>query len=397
MKKALLFFMLGLLGFGALMQVDDNLNPKAQQWLDQFYAKKLMESPAFDYLGKIDQGHGRTKLALPTGNLFCTLKTREDCYVYLYQHRSEWPTVLKKNEWLLNRYQHFMEMSQFHNPKEPQVESPIPNFTYLSRGQRLSHLALWQLAEQGKPDVALKALARQVPALRRRLENADTLLYKKWALSMLAENLNMQGILAFEYQLSLPQAIAPLNQKERSLRKPVLREFAREALVYRKMDRSESFFEKNGKANGWWVRALFKPNMVLNSSFETWQKILTLSEMLPREYFKMAPEWEAHVQKESDKSQWRNYVGSAMVQITRPDYRFYVQPYFDLDLKIRMLNHIADIEQGLPRRQFMQQGLKDPENGRYPVLMALGADLCYLPVTNEDAFQCLPVSVTQHD
>jgi hypothetical protein len=390
MKKALLVFMLGLLVFGALMQIDDNLNPKAQQWLDRFYAKPTAKSPAFDYLSKIDKQDGE-KLKLPSGDLFCTLKTREDCYAYLYQHRSEWPKALKDNALLLSRYQHFMEMDQFHNPNQPQVESPVPPFTYLSRGQRLSHLTLWLVAEQGQPEAALKALAAQEPALRRRLANADTLLYKMWAASMLSENLNMQGLLAIGYHLPLPQAIAPLNQKERSLRMPVLREFAREALVYRKMDRSESFFEKDGKANGWWVRALFKPNMVLNASFQIWQKVVALSEMLPQEYFKKAPEWEAQADKESNKSQWRNYVGSAVVQITRPNYRFYVQRYFDLNLKIRLLNHLTEVKQGLSSHQFHQQGLKNPEDGQYPALMHEGTGLCYLPVSGE-AFQCLPLT-----
>ncbi len=330
MKKIILTLALLLLAIGGLMQIDDDLNPQAQAWLDQFDARQQVNSPGFDYLQAIHKSVESGEFELPKGEMFCNQFSREDCYLYLYQQRSQWQTLINKNKTLLNRYEHFMQLKEFRNTTAPKLDAEFPDYRVLIKGQRLSHLKAWLKVEKGDKNAIMPFLTERMYDLRIRLAQADDMVYKMVVAAMLNENLNMQGLMALGYQLALPH-IARLTQKERSLKRPVLREFAAEALLYRKLDRSEQFFSKlddrgqGGKANGLWVRALFKPNMSLNQAFEFWKPIVSQSELAFKNYQSFKSVMSAnHNQDEAIPIKWRNYVGSVLAGIAKPNYEKYI-------------------------------------------------------------------------
>ena len=83
-----------LLLIGALMQIDDDLHPDAQVWLDQFQTRQQIQSPGYDYLSQMNEVENGKKISPPEGDLFCRQRDREDCYLFLYSQKGKWQKVL---------------------------------------------------------------------------------------------------------------------------------------------------------------------------------------------------------------------------------------------------------------------------------------------------------------
>lgn len=357
-----------------LLQIDDDIDPKAQSMFEQATAHK--ESKAYLYLfgmqAAIDEDpevvgkalmasvrdaekryfvNPRTnkyfgyvdypsekKLPLPE---LGTCKGNENKCEYidkLFSYQFDLEALSAEQKTLLERYNRFLSMKDLNTLPLPLLEAPLPPFQYIMKGNSLASLEAIAKARNGNIKEAKKQLLDEISLLRFQLQRADALVIKMIFTSALLKTLDVLSVLVHQYDSPMENNIQALNADERSLVKAVNYEYAMGHYMFKALDRNSNFFNKDINVPGWLVRVLFKPNMTLNATFPVLRQIGQQSLLTSKEF---ALDVAGDKPTVKPKVSIRNYVGAVLGEVARPDFNEFVERVFYLDAKIKLFNILS--------------------------------------------------------
>ena len=431
MCSLLLLIVLGVL----LLQLDDELVPGAQALLDKVSVRE--GSDAYVYLlgmgaapGEDPRAAGQAQLKairnwqrsyrnnrrqpgagpilertlpLPDGALFCN--RREDgCITSLLKLESENATaqihgLLSEHHLLMERYAEFMQLSDYSTQTISSLQEPIPEFSYLVKANRLMLLKALALSAEGQLKPALDLLSGHLVGLRIQLANQDNLIGMMVFIFQISDLLDIYYGLAAQDTSDADLRIDQLSKEEKAFEQRIAREFAMTADMVAGLDRNPDIWAvegmSEGYAPGWSVRAVFKPNMSLNTIFPLYEQaiqysLLSASEFAQKMEHKDVPEWLV--------SRFRNPLGSRLLTMSVPEFLSYVGVMFDLDVKITLLNVAVEarrnaVHSGQGLRDRLSQ-LPNPyyEGPHPPNWHAAGNRLCFEgPLPDTRSMRCLVV------
>ena len=366
---------LSVLGLTLALQIDDNLEPGARQWIADVEQRiGSVEEPYLLLLGMgvaadeeprsvalahfekyealiadadtlaegivLDAGELHA-LAHPEGAMFCP----DDgalCPALLETETDTLTAVLHEHSALLQRYRELLQHPVVITPTTPHLIEPYPPISYTMSGQRLHHMSTLLEIRQGAADTALRRLLDEHYQLRSQLAHADSIVFKLVMVAMLERNLELLAhIQATQPEISLAR-LPRLTREERSLELPMARELTMVAYLYRGMDRHPQFFSTTDEslaqpAPAWLVRALFKPNMSINNSYYRYRAVADLSISPLTDGDKSG----GAIAPGLNRSWWstaRNAAGSILSDIAQPEFGPQIERIHELDRKIRSLN-----------------------------------------------------------
>ncbi|AHI33044.1 hypothetical protein AU15_05480 [Marinobacter salarius] len=106
-------------------------------------------------------------------------------------------------------------------------------------------------------------------------------------LALMSENLDVLSEILARHGYDLAPEVPPMTRAERDFTLAMAREFAMGYYMYQSLDRHPQFFDTssdNTWTPGWWVRAVFKPNMTINSVLPAYLQAIELSQLTPKDY-----------------------------------------------------------------------------------------------------------------
>lgn len=348
---------------------DEALNPQAQAWLEQV-AADAGDSPAYYQLlgmdapaGRDPQLEGHTRIALYRQGLLgqapqaqaeaATLKLPDDalcvlgtpgCLPRLREEPEQRLAWLSQHRELLQRYQQLLALPAPQTLAQVSLNEPIANYAVVLWGNRLRALQVLQLAEEGKADEALATLEEDVRVLRGWLADADNLIMKVATVSLLAQNLDALAALYQAGLIAQPALLQPLSGDERSLLRPMQREFAMVATGFTELIQ-QGHLEQEFGVSAWRLQWMYKPQMSINDSWSAYARVASQS-LLSAEAFG-ATLSEPAPPVTSTWRRLRNPVGGILVAVALPDFRRYLARLHDLDAKIVLFNRLGRPEQAL--------------------------------------------------
>lgn len=358
------------------MQIDDELNPEVERFLAQ--SKVSDNSEAYLYLMGIDaladenpseigkqvfesiqQNESlatsdvepielldmtdENKLPLPSSERFCS-SWHEDCFETIFSNNDDLAEILSSNAILLQRYQTFINMSDYHTLAKPTASEIFPPYSYLAKGNRLVILKAVQTAQTADPAQAVTILMDNISVLRQQLKSADNLIGKMIYTALISDNLDALSIFIHQQNIAFGHEIVSVSLAERNFEVAMVREFALIYDVYTSLDKNPEFFAQAGFENEstapkWLVKTVFKPNMSVNEAYLFYENIATRSQLKQQDFASGA---ENNEQLQIQTSSIRNYAGSILNNIAYPDFDKYIARLFDLNAKIALFNQTAD-------------------------------------------------------
>ncbi len=370
MKLAILLITFLVL-LGTLVLIDDDLDPAPAEWVSLAMENVGRESDAFYFLfgimaqeseepivvGKHLFGNYRKQeekltvpyrpfqfngypvnkqLRLPQGDLYCRL-AKDSCFNRLVGAVDLISNELEKHSVLLKRYQEFLSFDDFRTLTKPTLYEALPRYEYLEKGNRLNGFLVIKNLSNGQEQAAVDILYADIVRVRQLLRKADTFLAKMVSASMLVNDLDLLANLYAGGSIENASRLPELTMDERSLYRPILREFGMDVNLYKDIDANPEVFREGGKSPPWIVRALFKPNMTINSAFSDYDAVYRLSLKSPSEFRKEIAAQNVFPETET-LFNIRNFMGTLVIRAGRRDLTKHIISMHDLDCKIRLIN-----------------------------------------------------------
>lgn len=278
-------------------------------------------------------------LLLPGGYAYCHLH-EDDCVHRLFNDPATLRRELEAHALLLERYRRFLRFHAFKTLIKPNYYEVFSPFEYVSRGNKLFQFQVVLDAVEGRPERAVAALLENIERLRKHLEIADSLVYKLVLVVMLAENLELlTNVYDPAIGGSIP-AVAPLTYEERSLHRPMVREFGMNANTLLMLSEQPQTLDPELAAPRWMISPIFKPNMSINDVFRLHRSIHRLALLSPQDYRRAVDSEPPRYTSFS----LRNLVGWILGSIAAPElFGDYVGRINDIDAKIALLNTVLPL------------------------------------------------------
>lgn len=361
MKKAYKI-VLGLIALVLLLvlvlQIDDDLSPKAQALVDRADWKTPNNSYPY-FLGidaeltasSLDVGNeilaeirelestysnvksydefpvlrDRTTLEFGEYEGFCSLRNDKNCVLTLF---SDTDISLSSAKMLAvkDRYLSFLAMDDFRTLTRPHILEPFGAYTFFVKANRLVSLESIALAKSGEPELASDSLYALLQRQRTFLLQADSLIGRLIAYVLINETIEVLSLILAEYKLE-GRAIDALSQEELSLNLVISREFiyARSAIEV------AQYNDRFNALPDWILRLVLKPNMTMNDALPNYLHAIELSESEQSRFV-------ATLKPMLKYSWFRNLVGSMLNKTSSPDFSDYIARGFDLNVKIALFN-----------------------------------------------------------
>lgn len=381
---------LTLLAGGTAWLRDEPPSPEVQHWQQQIQAA-TGESRAYLYLNGLDApidqqpevlgaarlqdyerwfaGRGATdsdyvaptvdRLPVPEGSLFCQIET-PGCFESLLAQPHQLADKSVEQSVLRERYMRFLDLDDYRTLTSVIIDEPVPRLTYVFSGQQVFNLFLLQLALDGRGNLALASLHWELSQLREQLVRADSLILKMFLGVLVSRNLEWQMRLYRQGLTPQPAIPAPFSEAERSLLKPMQREFFGVAQMYAQLPDRVS-----GKAY-FNLLLWFRPQMTINASLEPYSRAAELSQLEPQEF---AAAMTQAAPRAHAVGGWRNLVGNSLLAIAGPDLRLYAGRLQDLEAKRRLLAVLVQLPVGELDKQQLAS-LPEARNPYYPTRLA---------------------------
>ena len=419
LRRAALFggliLVVTLLAVGSAWLRDEPLDAEVQDWQRQVPAA-AGESRAYLYLSGLDApvdqqpealgtvrlqqyeswyaGHGVTDgayvapttatLPVPQGQLFCQIET-PGCFDSLLAQADQLSALSVEQKVLRERYRQFLGMDDYRTLTSVSIAEPVPQLTYVYKGQQLFDLFVLQMALEGRGDAAQAGLQEELGLLRQQLVRADNLVLKMLLGVLVSRNLEWQVRLYRHGLTPRPEVPARFGEDERSLLRPMQREFFGIAQMYAQLP---------GNATGSEYLSLllfFREQMTINASLAPYARAAELSQ-LPPEAFAAALQEPAP--EPPAVGGVRNRVGNILLAIAGPDMRLYAGRLQDLEAKRRLLAVLVSLPLGRLDAERLAS-LPDARNPYYPTRLAKPdgrGQLCF-DGPHEAAFngRCMPL------
>lgn len=381
---------LALLVGGSAWLRDEPLGTQVQDWQQQVQAA-TGESRAYLFLNGIDApfdeqpealgkarlqhyerwyaGRGVTdsdysgptvaSLSLPEGRLFCRIEAL-GCFDSLLAQADLGSRIAPDWFALQRRYWDFLNMDDYRTLTSVSVAEPVPRLTYVYAGQQVLNLLMLQMARDGQGDVAQGGLREELRLLRQQLARADNLVLKMLLGVLVNRNLEWQVRLYRQGLIPRPSVPKPFSADERSLLKPMQREFYGIAQMYAQLPDSVSGREYLG------LQLFFRPQMTINASLAPYARAVQLSQLEPEAF---AAAMQEPVPGPASVGGIRNRAGNILLTVAGPDMRRYAGRLHDLEAKRRLLAVVVSLPPG-PFDAEQLANMPDARNPYHPTQLA---------------------------
>lgn len=262
-------------------------------------------------------------------DIFCQFTAKDDfikdCFDTLIAQSSQ--IDITPYQEIHHRYQTFLKNAPSVTITTPIHNSHLPNYQILMAGQRLNligHL------KNKNPNHTISELNHELNLLRHHLRYADTLIEKMIFTNMMARQLQGMVFLKQKYPNIKTPIITPLNDKELSLKDPILYEFMVSHRLY-----DDLAFSDFGLIDKIKMTLMYDKTDTINQSAEYHHHVIEIDKL-------SAPNFANHIINHTDtqpKINWKNYVGSVLANTTKPDYVIYSYRLKSLDNLINIANH----------------------------------------------------------
>ena len=381
---------LALLVGGSAWLRDEPLGTQVQDWQQQVQAA-TGESRAYLFLNGIDApfdeqpealgkarlqhyerwyaGRGVTdsdysgptvaSLSLPEGRLFCRIEAL-GCFDSLLAQADLGSRIAPEWFALQRRYWDFLNMDDYRTLTSVSVAEPVPRLTYVYAGQQVLNLLMLQMARDGQGDVAQGGLREELRLLRQQLARADNLVLKMLLGVLVNRNLEWQVRLYRQGLIPRPSVPKPFSADERSLLKPMQREFYGIAQMYAQLPDSVSGREYLG------LQLFFRPQMTINASLAPYARAVQLSQL---ELEAFAAAMQEPALGPASVGGIRNRAGNILLAVAGPDMRRYAGRLHDLEAKRRLLAVVVSLPPG-PFDAEQLANMPDARNPYHPTQLA---------------------------
>lgn len=304
-------------------------------------------------------GPSVASLPLPEGRLFCRIEA-PGCFDRLLEQADLGSRIAPDWFALQRRYWDFLNMDDYRTLTSVSLAEPLPRLTYVYAGQRVHDLLMLQMARDGQSDVAQGGLREELRLLRQQLVRADNLVLKMLLGRLISDNLEWQVRLYRHGLIPRPSVPEPFSAAERSLLKPMQREFYGIAQMYAQLPDSVSGREYLG------LLLFFRPQMTINASLTPYVRAVELSQLEPHAF---AAALQEPAPGPASVGGMRNRAGNILLAIAGPDMRLYAGRLHDLEAKRRLLAAVVTLPPG-PFDAEQLANIPDAHNPYHPTQLA---------------------------
>lgn len=298
-------------------------------------------------------------LSLPEGRLFCRIEAL-GCFDSLLAQADLGSRIAPDWFALQRRYWDFLNMDDYRTLISVSVAEPVPRLTYVYAGQQVLNLLMLQMARDGQGDVAQGGLREELRLLRQQLARADNLVLKMLLGVLVNRNLEWQVRLYRQGLIPRPSVPKPFSADERSLLKPMQREFYGIAQMYAQLPDSVSGREYLG------LQLFFRPQMTINASLAPYARAVQLSQL---ELEAFAAAMQEPALGPASVGGIRNRAGNILLAVAGPDMRRYAGRLHDLEAKRRLLAVVVSLPPG-PFDAEQLANMPDARNPYHPTQLA---------------------------
>ena len=396
-----------------LLQIDDDLNDEVTEYISLIEDRVSNESEAYLYLNGIaaledenilSQGsklltsyshssknifgevtsayklNKDEKLITPDNKnkMYCQL-SKVGCLGNIIESSSNWKNEIKTYSDIIKRYEKFISYSEYTTLIKADIAAPLPDYQYLTFGNKLKIFSALSLAKSGKAEEAIQMLFNDNKYLRKHLALADNLIHKLIFINLFSNNLDIIVYINSTYQIDKVTEIAHLSQSEISMKEPLVREFITEYNMF--LDAARNPDGWNGIPS-WGVRIIFKENMTINERFKSYKNIISLANLSSEEFSKSIVNIEFEAKNEPN---YRNYGGSIMIETPITYLSKYIAKLHDLNAKISLVNFALSDK---------TQPLENPYGAIYNKTIEKDGFICLDgPLENENNLRCIRKSI----
>ena len=221
------------------------------------------------------------------------------------------------------------------------VRSPVPDFSTLLTLNRLFGAEIVIRFVNGETAAALTDLKKDVAFLRRLISQADTLIIKMVALSMLKHDLYLYASLIDIHpdETYLFDEIAGLTAQEKSIEEPIKYEFHMNANLANEIKSYPQLITGDLGVPAWLPFPLYRVNHSINMIYHGFNKNLEKSRLPANEFYE---QFSGEDEKQELKPGWLSYVynpiGCILFTLSLPDLGKYIIRIHDMDGLISMIN-----------------------------------------------------------
>jgi len=360
--KISLFIVILLVVLLGLLQIDDNLKPDTESWIDNTQNAVNTDNDAYLYflglmapkdkspieVGKaihqkvlaqpIPQVTGESQQENDYFNAYQIdkeLKTQPDricrvfnatCFQELVSNKDNAKEITHNNTTLLQRYQTLLSMPNY------QLMHPIGNWRSMPYYQHLveaNNITLIALLAVEDEDVLNQKYAQLLQQTRTKLAQAGSIIEKMIYVALVNHNLEFYNLLYKHHVIKNPIKLKGLTEEEKDMLHPMSYELL------------SGIAMSNHFEFAWYQlisKAVLKKNMILNNYYETTQQYGKLSKLPPHQQVTAKTSDGTISNEVSFLDKYRNLSGWVLTQIAIPAYDDYMFRVSDLDAKISVLN-----------------------------------------------------------
>ena len=277
------------------------------------------------------------------------------CLTVFAEAAGEISSQRAQHDVLLERYLDLYTYQHFVFTNTPTFDLPLPRLLPLLKTHRLLIAVLGEQFMSGEDERALAGLANDMLFQRRLLAQADNLLLKMVALTLLGQDIHlyaqMLDVEGFPYDhLAVRKALTKPQPAELSLRPALESEFKASAhLFLHELRRQDVFATSSQPGEGsasWLSKAItsvaFKPNATINTVYD--QILGTERKLAGKSAPELAAHWAAGAQTEEESPgvfrqvfAWPfNPIGNILTSISAPSYKQYLARLYDLQGLLRL-------------------------------------------------------------
>lgn len=268
--------------------------------------------------------------------LTCKLHESECFHAIFNQSKSvsaQSTTTADDNDFILNRYYQFLQNPPAVTLAKDIIKSPLPNYSYILAGQRLSFLHNLKLANAGKTDLALQNSLGELKDIRTQFAQADTLLGKSVFHHLLITQLREIVLLKTHFNIATTARISPLTSAEKDMNLVFANEFYAQIVTLEQAT-------KNPKPK------LYQHDESINAIAEFINKEIHISSLSASKFAQYRQEKLKNPPKTYpiETNKVANYTGWMLANMATPDYQAYTERMLSTDNLINITNFVLSDE-----------------------------------------------------
>ena len=310
-------------------------NIKLTEFLNSEENLQSGNSPDFD-------SHWTTPALVPTEgiNILCDPRA-QDCREIWLSQKNTIEQLINENGILLNRYQDLKQYPEYRNTLLTDVRSPVPDYSILMSLNRLHGAGIALRYSDPERAATLTDLNNDIAFLRRLISQADTLIIKMVALSMLKHDLYLYSSLMDTRpdEIYLFDELPALTSEERSIEEPIKYEFRMNTNLIYEIKTYPQLITGDLGVPYWLPFPMFRANHSINMVQKVLNKNLKNNQKTAIEFYQR---YSVQNNGSEFKPGWLSYlynpIGCILFSISIPDYSKYIIRIHDMDGLISMIN-----------------------------------------------------------